>query len=269
MLLRLLETARHWRVKSSGWRFSTQLGCRFSFHTSNTFPRGLWVGWGQSCDSPSCSESKAFSHCGVGGRLQVLKTTLVLVLSVKVSYQVAQEAAHSCNKWLLLMSHVLDMVLFCFNLTWKAIPDESFISVRGFPSSWAEPQDRLSGTVLSLLQRVVLALWMCQLDNLKVKYLFVVFGGTASIRMVADADFGRAAQVILKDCRYLPLLVFGPMCTWTVIFKLKMSSTKGNGLRPLEERLSHYFSQSNFVKAFAEHAIPQDGNVFTASLTAV
>ncbi|CAK9116453.1 unnamed protein product [Durusdinium trenchii] len=53
-----------------------------------------------------------------------------------------------------------------------AIPDESYILVRGFPMTWMEPQ---------------------------VKYLFVVFGGTSSVRMVPDAEFGHAARVILKD----------------------------------------------------------------------
>lgn len=35
----------------------------------------------------------------------------------------------------------------------------------------------------------------------EVKYLFVVFGGTSSVRMVPDAEFGHAARVILKDQR--------------------------------------------------------------------
>merc|ERR1711879_461937 len=51
-------------------------------------------------------------------------------------------------------------------------PKESFILVRGFPLTWAE---------------------------LQVKFLFVVFGGTASVCMVSDADFGCAAQVVMKD----------------------------------------------------------------------
>lgn len=43
---------------------------------------------------------------------------------------------------------------------------------------------------------------------LEVKYLFVVFGGTSSIRIVADGDFGRAARVILKDSLKLTTSIY-------------------------------------------------------------
>ena len=55
--------------------------------------------------------------------------------------------------------------------------------MRGFPASWGEPQ--------ALINEAVSA-------SREVKYLFVVFGGTASVRMVRDAEFGRAARVTLK-----------------------------------------------------------------------
>eukprot|EP00439_Symbiodinium_sp_Y106_P021113 s5288_g2.t1 len=58
----------------------------------------------------------------------------------------------------------------------RGASEESYILVRGFPPSWKEPQ---------------------------VKYLFVVFGGTSSVIFVSDPEFGRAAQVMLKDAAAL------------------------------------------------------------------
>ncbi|CAE7041322.1 F23F12.8 [Symbiodinium sp. CCMP2592] len=58
----------------------------------------------------------------------------------------------------------------------RGASEESYILVRGFPPSWREPQ---------------------------VKYLFVVFGGTSSVIFVPDPEFGRAAQVTLKDAAAL------------------------------------------------------------------
>lgn len=52
------------------------------------------------------------------------------------------------------------------------VTEESYVLVRGFPPSWGEPQ---------------------------LRFLFVVFGGTASVQFTPDADFGRAAKVELKE----------------------------------------------------------------------